>query len=62
MSSGSSVGEFDEWRDVPSPSEFGTQLDQFNRCTFEPVDAEGLRLELELQDQWSAGIHEWRVE
>jgi hypothetical protein len=35
--------------------------DVYNRTSFDPVEAEALRLEVQLPDNFSAGIHEWRV-
>lgn len=49
-----------EWREVSSPSAYGVAKDQFNRTTFEPVTAEGLRVEVQLQDNVSGGILEWK--
>ncbi len=31
-------------------------------CLFEPVKTTALRLELQLQDGVSAGVHEWQIE
>jgi len=53
------VGE--EWKPVESASEYRTQLDTFNRVTFQPVEAIGLRIEAQLKPDFSAGILEWRV-
>jgi len=50
-----------EWRNVPNPGGYGVMKDVYNRTTFDPIEAEGLRLEVQLQDKWAAGIHEWRV-
>lgn len=55
---------FDEngaWQPVPAPSDYGVAPDTFNRVTFSPVMATGLRIEAELQPDFSAGILEWRV-
>lgn len=41
---------------------FGVAADRFNRVAFEPVTTDGLRLEVQLQKDFSAGILEWRVE
>jgi len=30
--------------------------------TFNPVETQALRLEVQLQPEWSGGILEWRVE
>ena len=38
-----------------------TTPDTYNRVTFKPVEAEGLRLEVQLQPNYSAGILEWKV-
>ena len=32
-----------------------------NRVAFEPVSTSGLRLEITMQPNWSAGIQQWRV-
>jgi DUF1680 family protein len=51
-----------EWRPVRGASAYGTEMDRFNRVTFEPVTTTALRLEVQLQPGWSGGILEWRVE
>jgi len=50
-----------QWRDVESPSGFGTDKDRDHRCTFTPVRAEALKLEIHSQEGWAGGIHEWRI-
>jgi DUF1680 family protein len=52
----------DGWKPVSGASNYGTEIDTFNRVTFDAVDTKGLRLEVELQRGWSGGILEWRVE
>ncbi|MBN1419288.1 MAG: glycoside hydrolase family 127 protein [Planctomycetes bacterium] len=52
----------DAWRPVQNPSPCGVEMDRFNRTTFAPVETTGLRLAIDLQAEWSAGILEWRVE
>ncbi len=54
------VGE--RWLPVNGAAEAGTQPDGYNRVNFAPVDAEGLKLEVQLQPDSSAGILEWKVE
>ena len=49
------------WKPVTGASEYTTTLDQFNRVTFDPVVTEALRLEVQLQPDFSAGIIEWKV-
>lgn len=51
-----------EWKPVTGGSDFGCATDKFNRTTFTPVTTDGLRLEIQLQPNWSAGLYEWRVE
>lgn len=51
-----------EWKPVSGASEYRTEMDQFNRVTFSPVTTTALRLEVQLQPEWSGGILEWRVE
>jgi len=54
--------EGSDWKPVQNPSGYGCEGDRYNRTSFEPVDTDGLRLEVQLQEKFSAGIHEWRVE
>jgi len=51
-----------EWKPVTGPSTYGTQVDQFNNVTFDPVETTALRIDVQLQPKWSGGILEWRVE
>jgi DUF1680 family protein len=51
----------DRWIPVSGVSEYGVEKDTFNRVTFTPVRTTGLRLELQSQDKFSAGIHELKV-
>ncbi len=50
------------WKHVETRDELGVARDQFNRATFESVEAQALRLEVTLQRQFSAGVLEWRIE
>ncbi len=47
------------WSPVKTTATFGTAKDQFNTVRFEPVKTTGLRLEVTLQKDWSAGIQQW---
>lgn len=49
------------WQPVRAAGDFGVALDRFNRVTFEPVTTKELRLVVDLQPKFSAGILEWRV-
>jgi DUF1680 family protein len=57
-----SYRENGEWKPVKNPNGFGCAGDQYNRTTFDPVETDGLRLEVQLPEKFSTGIHEWRVE
>ena len=52
----------DGWMPVSGAGVYGTEIDRFNRVTFDAVETTSLRLEVELQPGWSGGILEWRVE
>jgi hypothetical protein len=52
----------EEWRPVSSPSPGGTAKDRFNEVRFAPVLTTGLRLEVQLQEGWSAGMYEVSVQ
>ncbi|MEW6746196.1 MAG: beta-L-arabinofuranosidase domain-containing protein [Planctomycetota bacterium] len=51
----------EEWRPLSSVTSFGIERDQFNAVTFEPLSTQALRLEVDLQAGFSAGILEWIV-
>jgi hypothetical protein len=53
------VGE--SWVPMEGASLLTTQLDQYNRVTFTPIETTGLRIEAQLQPNYSAGILEWKV-
>ncbi|MBW2036443.1 MAG: glycoside hydrolase family 127 protein [Deltaproteobacteria bacterium] len=50
-----------QWKPVSNPSGYELRKDRFNRVTFDPVKTHALRIEVQLQSDWSAGILEWRV-
>jgi DUF1680 family protein len=54
--------EGDNWKPVETTDAFGTEKDKYNTIHFKPVKTTGLRLEIKLQDGWSTGIQQWRVE
>lgn len=51
-----------EWKPVMNSSGYGCAGDRYNRTTFDPVETDALRLEVQLPENFSAGIHEWKVE
>lgn len=50
------------WKPVTGATGYMTAMDRFNRVTFDPIETRALRIEVELQAGWSAGILEWRVD
>jgi len=53
--------EGETWKPVASSGRFGTAKDRFNRLVFKSVRTAGLRLEVQLQKGFSAGVLEWKV-
>jgi hypothetical protein len=49
------------WKPVEAAGEFGTAKDQYNVVRFKPVTTTGLRIELVVQPNVSAGVQEWKV-
>lgn len=52
----------DTWKTVTGASAYGTEMDRFNRVTFDAVETKAIRIEAQLQPDWSGGILEWKVE
>lgn len=50
------------WKPVESQGPYTVSKDQFNAVRFTPVVAAGLRLEVVLRPDRTAGVHEWKVE
>jgi hypothetical protein len=51
----------DEWKPVASAGDYGVAKDRFNEVRFDPVTTDALRIEVQLQPQFSGGILEWRA-
>jgi hypothetical protein len=49
------------WKPVRTGDRYAAEKDRFNRIAFRSVETRALRLEIKLQDDYAAGIHEWRV-
>lgn len=49
----------DQWLDVKA--EFPVPLDQWSKVAFAPFSTTKLRLSMQMQTGWSAGVHEWKV-
>jgi hypothetical protein len=52
----------DAWKPVDGASEFGAKLNVYNRVTFNPVETTALRMEAQLQPNFSGGILEWKIQ
>lgn len=50
------------WRPVTTENGYGMKIDIFNRTTFKPVKTSAVKIEIQLQEGWSAGVHEVRFE
>ncbi len=50
------------WVPARALDPYGVEKDMFNRVRIRPVLTSGLRLEIQCQKDWSAGVHEWKVE
>jgi hypothetical protein len=49
------------WKPVDVKGAYGVEKDRYNAVAFVPVTTTGLRLEVTMQPQWSAGVQEWKV-
>jgi DUF1680 family protein len=51
----------DTWKPVAPGGPYGVAKDAWNTVRFTPVTTSGLRLEVTMQPEWSAGVQEWKV-
>ena len=51
-----------DWKPVPGASAGGIDLNRFNTVTFPAITCSSLRVVAKLQENYSAGILEWKVE
>jgi hypothetical protein len=53
----------EEWTEVKlaEGARYGVEKDAFNKIAFEPVETQEVRLQVQLQGEFSSGILEWRV-
>lgn len=49
------------WKPVPHPQGLDVTMDDFDTVTFDEITTDALRVEVQLQDGYSAGILEWKV-
>lgn len=50
-----------QWIEVKTTDKYGVEKDKYNVVRFSPVLTKGLKVELKLQKDFSAGIQEWKV-
>lgn len=51
----------DTWQPVTGASAYTTEMDRFNRVTFDPIQTKALRIQVQLQPDWSGGLLEWTL-
>jgi len=51
-----------EWKPVAHPSACGCEPNRYNRATFDPVQTDGLRLDVQMPERFSSGLLQWKVE
>jgi hypothetical protein len=56
------MAENGEWRPVSGASEYAIRKSDPVKVTFDPVTTRSLRLEIQLPQNFSAGLYEWEVE
>ncbi len=52
----------DDWKPVENATPYNVEKDKFCTLTFKPVRTTGLRLEVQLVPDFSAGMYEWKVD
>lgn len=51
-----------DFKPVAGASAYGTARDRYNKVTFAPITTTALRLEVQLQNGFSGGVLEWKVD
>ncbi len=51
----------DAWKPVGKAADFTIAKDKWCEFSFETITTKELKLEVDMQDAWAAGIHEWQV-
>jgi DUF1680 family protein len=55
------IREGTDWKPVYTTDLYGIKGDRYNKVVFETVKTTAVRLEVQSQDGWAGGIHEWKV-
>jgi hypothetical protein len=50
------------FKPVKNAAPYGVEKDTFNKVMFEPIQTDALRVEISLQQGWSAGVQEVIIE
>ncbi|HMA54406.1 MAG TPA: hypothetical protein VKT17_08080, partial [Acidobacteriota bacterium] len=50
-----------EWLPVKAAGAYAVAKDAWNTVKFAPVRTTALRLEVQMQASWAAGVHEWTI-
>ncbi len=50
-----------DWKPVPGANDFGVKKDAWNNVQFPAIETTALRLEVQLQPEFSGGILEWKI-
>lgn len=51
----------DRWTPVEAAGEYGVERDRYNEVSFRPVATRAMRIEVQLRENFSAGMLEWRI-
>lgn len=51
-----------EWKAVSNPAGYSCEGNRYNRATFDAVETDGLRLDVQLPERFSSGLLQWKVE
>jgi uncharacterized protein len=54
--------EGEDWKPIAASTEYPVKKDAWCEVSCTPVTTTALRLAVKLQEQWAAGVHEWKVE
>jgi hypothetical protein len=52
----------DQWKPVPTTDAYTVSENKFDTIAFKPITTSGLRLEVQLQTNWSGGIEAWKLQ
>jgi len=51
----------EQWKPVTTKDAAAIEKDKYNKLTFTPVATDAMRLEVTMQQQFSAGVEKWKV-